>query len=168
MSKKILITAAALVLLGAGCSSSSYQTPPIEKPLNDTVAKNNDRNIEESIDISARGLTKVPIAIFDHIYAVSLNVSKNKLSGALPAEIRKMSKLRVLNMSNNKLTGIPAEVGQLSDLETLDVSNNQITGLPLEIGNLKKLKVLVLSGNKYSKIDLNKIKEENPNIQVVD
>lgn len=52
------------------------------------------------------------------------------------------------------MTGVPAEVGQLSKLEILDLSNNQLTGLPYELGNLKNLKRLKLSGNNYSQQDL--------------
>lgn len=165
MRKELLAGAAMLLLLGAGCSPAYKPTP---EPSNPNIGKIDEQTGEETIDISGRGLTKVPASIFGRINAVSLNISKNKLTGAIPAEIRKLSKLRILNMSGNKLTGIPAEVGQLSDLEVLDVSNNQITGLPLEIGNLKNLKVLVLNGNNYSKTDLEQIREQIPDAQIVD
>jgi Leucine-rich repeat (LRR) protein len=60
------------------------------------------------------------------------------------------------------MTGVPAEIGQLSKLEILDLSNNQLTGLPYELGNLKNLKTLNLSGNNYSTLDLNIILEKLP------
>lgn len=59
-----------------------------------------------------------------------LNISDNNLRGALPAEIRNLRNLKVLNASNNQMTGVPAEIGQLAELEVLDLSNNQLTGLP--------------------------------------
>jgi Leucine-rich repeat (LRR) protein len=49
---------------------------------------------------------------------------------------------------------VPAEIGQLTKLEILDLSNNQLTGLPNELGNLKNLKTFNISGNKYSEQDL--------------
>ena len=60
------------------------------------------------------------------------------------------------------MTGVPAEIGQLSKLEVLDLSNNQLTGLPNELGNLKNLKTLNISGNDYSTVDLNSIIEKLP------
>lgn len=53
-------------------------------------------------------------------------------------------------------------MGQLSKLEVLNLSNNPVTGLPLEIGNLKNLKVLDLHGTDYSEYDLNLIREALP------
>ena len=61
------------------------------------------------------------------------------------------------------MTGVPAEIGKLQKLEVLDLSNNQITGLPNELGNLKNLKTLNLSGNLYSQQDLDQIKLNLPN-----
>ncbi len=106
------------------------------------------------LDLSNRGLTKVPADIFSKTGTEELNLSGNNLTGALPGEIRFLKNLKVLNASNNKMTGVPAEVGQLSKLEILDLSNNQLTGLPYELGNLKNLKRLKLSGNNYSQQDL--------------
>ena len=86
---------------------------------------------EEEVDLSGRGLT-----------------------GSLKAEIRELTKLKVLNLSDNQFTGLPAEVGQLSELEVLDLSGNPLTGLPYELGNLANLKVLDLRGTQYSHADL--------------
>jgi len=114
------------------------------------------------LDYSNKSLTKVPESIFSQTEARQLNLSENNLTGALPGEIRFLSNLTVLDLSDNNFTGVPAEVGQLSQLEELDLSNNSLTGLPQELGNLKKLKVLNLSGNTYSASDLSIIKEKLP------
>lgn len=111
------------------------------------------------LDLSNQNLKKVPESIFSKNELVNLNLSHNSLNGALPAEIRLLSHLKVLNLSHNNFTGVPAEIGQLSELEVLNLSYNPITGLPLELGNLKKLKTLDLRGTDYSKFDLDKIKE---------
>ncbi|KXJ99174.1 MAG: Leucine Rich repeats (2 copies) [Parcubacteria bacterium OLB19] len=120
------------------------------------------------LDLSGQGLTKVPDYVFNKTNTEELNLSNNKLSGALQAEVRHLTNLRVLNLSNNKFTGVPAEVGQLKKLEVLDLSNNNLTGLPYELGNLSNLKVLNLRGNNYAKADLEIIKKTltNTDIQV--
>jgi leucine-rich repeat protein SHOC2 len=117
--------------------------------------------------LSGQNLTKTPSYVFVKYDTEELDLSNNNLSGALQAEIRNLTRLKVLDLSNNDFTGLPAEIGQLKNLEVLDISNNQITGLPHELGNLQKLKLLDLSGNNYSKQDLEKIKETLPSSAVI-
>ena len=69
-----------------------------------------------------------------------VDLSGRGLSGSLKAEVRLLSNLKTLDLSNNNFTGLPAEVGQLSKLENLNLSNNPLTGLPNELANLKNLK----------------------------
>ena len=145
--KKILFVLLPILLLGAGCRSIS--------PTNLPGAK-------ASADLSYKNLNKIQPEFFNDSSIKELNLSHNNLTGALPAEIRKLTELKKLDISYNKMTGLPAELGQLSNLESLDVSYNQLTGLPYEIGNLKKLKIMNLTGNKYSVQDLEHIKKDLP------
>ena len=119
------------------------------------------------LDLSNKGLDSLPAYVLDMTYLEELNLSSNGLTGALPAEIRKLRNLRKLDVSRNSMTGIPAEIGQLSNLEVLDYSYNQITGMPYELANLKKLKTFNLTGNKFSEQDLTVIIKDLPNLQVV-
>ena len=119
------------------------------------------------LDLSRQGLTQVPAYVFGRTDIEELNLSDNKLKGALPAEIRHLQNLKILVLSNNKFTGIPAEIGQLKNLEILDLSNNVFTGLPYELGNLSKLELLDLSGNKYSEADLANIRKNLPSSTVI-
>jgi hypothetical protein len=120
-----------------------------------------------AIDLRGQGLTRVPEYVFSRTDITSLDVSNNKLTGALQAEVRKLANLRTLDLSDNTFTGVPAEVGQLSKLEVLDLSNNPITGLPYEIGNLRNLKTLDLRGTQYSAQDLEVIRTSLPSNTVI-
>lgn len=112
-----------------------------------------------TIDLSNRGLAEVPPYIFSQTDTEILDLSGNRFSGALQAEIRHMQKLRVLDLSNNNFTGVPAEIGQLTELEVLNLSHNPLTGLPYEIGNLQDLRLLDLRGTDYAKQDLTVIQQ---------
>ena len=136
-------------------SVESSSTSP-EKPITDTKVQG------VTIDLSNKGLTKAPEYIFNETDTEILNLSNNKISGALQAEVRHLENLIVLDLSDNNFTGVPAEVGQLKNLEVLDLSANPITGLPYELGNLKNLKSLDLRKTNYSAQDLEVIKKGLP------
>ncbi len=124
-----------------------------EKPITNTKIQG------VTIDLSNKGLTKAPEYIFKETDTEILNLSNNKISGALQAEVRHLENLIVLDLSNNNFTGVPAEVAQLKNLEVLDLSGNPITGLPNELANLKNLKSLDLRETNYSTQDLEVIKK---------
>ncbi|XP_010536408.1 PREDICTED: receptor protein kinase CLAVATA1-like [Tarenaya hassleriana] len=82
---------------------------------------------------------------------VNLTLSANNFTGGLPVEMKNLTSLKFLNVSNNgNLTGdFPGEiVTAMTELEVLDAYNNAFTGkLPPEVSGLKKLKYLYLGGN---------------------
>lgn len=119
------------------------------------------------LNLSGKNLAKLDMAIFDKNDLLELDVSNNRLTGALPSQLGNLKRLKILKANGNQMTGVPAEIGQLSDLEILDLSDNQLTGLPNELANLKKLKVINLSGNKYSEQDLNIIRSSLPDVEFI-
>lgn len=122
----------------------------------------------KALDLSHKNLSTISKELLDNSSITVLDVSGNNLTGALPAEIRKMTNLEELDASNNRMTGIPAEIGQLSKLRIANFSQNNISGLPLEIGNLKSLQTLDLRGNpNVSKHDISQIQSKIPNAKIL-
>ncbi|KAJ0030693.1 hypothetical protein Pint_14424 [Pistacia integerrima] len=85
-------------------------------------------------------------------HVTALVVPNLGLSGPVPdATIGKLTKLQVLDLSNNKITAFPGDLWSLGSLTTLNLSNNQISGsLPNNIGNFGSLEVFDLSHNNLS------------------
>lgn len=153
--------ATATVLLGAGCSP--VQTGAPKEKANDEATP----SAGPRLDLSGQNLTELPKIVLNRIELHELDVSNNRLTGALPAEIRQLAALEVLDASGNVMTGLPAEIGQLKNLRVLDLSDNRLTGLPLELGNLTKLQKLDLRGNLYSKYDLDIIRKSLPSAVIL-
>ncbi|KAF8041612.1 hypothetical protein BT93_A0266 [Corymbia citriodora subsp. variegata] len=72
---------------------------------------------------------------------VSLQLQDNFISGQIPTEIGRLTKLNYLSMYNNSLSGtIPPEVGNLTSMTHLDLSKNQLYGeVPETISRLANL-----------------------------
>ncbi|CAN6977238.1 unnamed protein product [Brassica oleracea var. botrytis] len=74
------------------------------------------------------------------------------LSGTISPVIGKLSELKELILSNNKLVnGLPVDVLSCKKLEVLDVRNNKFSGqIPGNFSRLIRLRILDLSSNKFS------------------
>jgi Leucine-rich repeat (LRR) protein len=112
-------------------------------------------NLEE-LRLSARGdtaITGLTGTLPDTLVALTrlrvLDVSNNSLSGTAPNLLCRFPNLEELNLANNDFTGqIPACIGTLARLVRLDVSLNRFSGaLPPELGNLRVLRELNASSN---------------------
>ena len=81
-----------------------------------------------------------------------LDLSINGLRGQIPADLGRLTHLRELHLGHNDLTGtIPAELGRLNSLELLDLYRNRLTGeIPAELGQLSRLRYLHLFENDLS------------------
>lgn len=96
-----------------------------------------------------------------------LVLTNNKVFGTLPAEFGELSQLQNLELGNNALTGtLSAELGQLKLLQVLDLEKNQLEGpVPPEFGGLVSLEELRLGGNDLTG-DLEPLCETLPNLTV--
>lgn len=81
-----------------------------------------------------------------------LDLSSNSVHGLIPASIGALSKLQRLNLSRNSLSSsIPPSLGDLSALVDLDLSFNDLSGsVPSDLKELRNLKTLVIAGNSLS------------------
>ena len=120
------------------------------------------------------GLTEFPREIFDLADSLEiLDLSGNQLS-ALPDDLPRLHKLRVIFCSDNPFTELPEVLGQCSQLSMvgfkanriahvspkalppllrwLILTDNALTELPAEIGNCEHMQKLMLAGNQLHRL----------------
>jgi Leucine-rich repeat (LRR) protein len=157
-----------LILLGFALVAGGWWVGKGPAPTAPAPEKNSQAT--ESMVKSVKESPLIPASATFEVYQ-GISIAKNSrvldlsgrgLSGSLKAEVRQLTELEKLNISDNNFTGLPAEVGQLTKLKELDLSNNPLTGLPYELGNLSNLQLLDLSGTQYAKQDLAVIQEKLP------
>ncbi|MBS3913633.1 MAG: hypothetical protein KG003_03990 [Bacteroidetes bacterium] len=84
----------------------------------------------------------------------------------LPLEMRKLQKLKMVNLSDNPgLSNIDVLV-QIPSMEILNLFGCSLTKLPDNIGNLADLKELGLTGNSLSDAEIARIKKALPNCTI--
>ncbi len=81
----------------------------------------------------------------------TLNLSDNNISGKLPVSLKNSVKLKSLDLSHNQLSGNPVNIlYSMNDLISLDLSYNNFNGsVPKDLGKLTQLEVLNLSNNNF-------------------
>ncbi len=105
----------------------------------------------EVLDLSGRGLKKLPMNIGRLINLKKLVLNKNPLT-ELPVEIGKLTNLTSLSIYDSQLKALPSEIGKLANLTYLAVYGSQIKTVPAEIGNLVNLRILALDNNQIKSL----------------
>jgi len=82
----------------------------------------------------------------------AIRLPDNNLRGYLPPELKKLTKLEVLDIQNNYVSKeIPKEIGFLTVLKELYLQENDFTGeVPKELGKLSHIQRILLNDNKLS------------------
>ncbi|KAL8486006.1 hypothetical protein ACS0TY_028060 [Phlomoides rotata] len=92
----------------------------------------------------------IPKGIFNAPSLVEIILIYNQLSNNIPSDIcNNTPRLKVLHLSRNQLSGeIPANIWKCRELEILSLGRNNFNGsIPSEIGSLSKLKLLIMGFN---------------------
>lgn len=81
-----------------------------------------------------------------------LTLSRNKLIGPVPGELGMLVELRELSLWANRLSGpIPESIGNHTNLEKLNLAQNMLTGeVPSSLGDMVKLEELSLWRNRLT------------------
>ncbi|CAN4106755.1 unnamed protein product [Withania somnifera] len=81
-----------------------------------------------------------------------LNLSNNSLTGVIPPSVGNATKLLNFSLTGNKINGnIPKEIGNLSQIEVLYLYDNQLTGfIPATLFNISSLLTAALGINSLS------------------
>ena len=114
----------------------------IERTLTETISEDcTALHLDGEISGTLRKLTEMELH----------NVLRSGLT-RLPASRSNLANLRVLNMSNNKLTQFPEVVLYLVNLMHLFVNDNHLSTLPANLNYLGKLQELELRNNKLKRV----------------
>ena len=99
----------------------------------------------KALDLSNNAISEIPSALGRCENLTTLLLEDNALAGILPDPITRLTRLRVLRLSGNKLTSI-RNIERLIALEVLAVERNPLRALPPEVGSLERLELLLLRG----------------------
>lgn len=102
-----------------------------------------------SLNLGRNPLTELPDEIVKLAPSLEeLLLDDCALAGPFPSCLLKMENLKVLRMSNNKLTTLPDDICLLSKLQVLAMDRNLLKEIPDELQDLTDLKTLLLRHNK--------------------
>src|SRR3989344_730776 len=103
MEKKYIVTLVLAIFVASGLfykqlfkTQSVQQVSRTQNGTNESHIVTNAKNI---LDLSNQNLEKLPSYVLGLSNLEELNISNNKITGALPAEIHDLSSLRILNAS---------------------------------------------------------------------
>ncbi|KAI3706302.1 hypothetical protein L6452_23939 [Arctium lappa] len=113
------------------------------------ISENNDQ-----IDIEIEDLIVNWKSYFQGLLSHSLDIypfldlSNNRISGQIPALLGNLQGLKVLNISNNNISGRSQSLAKLGELTILDMSNKKLTGkIPLggQMNTMNELKYFAIN-----------------------
>ncbi|GAB3270921.1 hypothetical protein GCM10027347_41900 [Larkinella harenae] len=117
------------------------------------VARNKHLKI---LNIQSTGLKTVPKTVTRNRRLESLWLGLNDFSGGLnTAPLRKLRRLKDLNLYKAKLNELPGSIRRLKRLEVLDLYYNQLRVLPEKLCRMPRLQQLAISNNQLNELPQN-------------
>ena len=107
------------------------------------------------VDLSNSGITEIPKEILLFKNLQMLNLEENDLGKADFSILKKLTRLRKLNIRECNLAELPSSIFNLTKLEELDIYLNKITELPEDLFTLTNLKGLQIGGNYLTSLSPN-------------
>lgn len=98
--------------------------------------------------------------------SLTLNFNTINCANELIASLAKTKTIKALNLSHCEITFLPVQLSQLTQLESLNLAGNAIKNIN-ELFSLKQLKELNVSDCSLSKEQLEKLKKELPNTEII-
>ncbi|PRP80938.1 hypothetical protein PROFUN_11267 [Planoprotostelium fungivorum] len=107
----------------------------------------NKLSLLENLDLNGNSLTSTSLPTLGQLTRLkTLNLAENKLTD-LPPAFFTLTIVEKLDLKANSITAIPDDIYKLEALEELNLLRNQLTGLPTSIGKLKKMRIFIASEN---------------------
>lgn len=88
----------------------------------------------------------------DHISKLSVLQLSNNNINALPVHMNRLRNLTVLEIASNQLTRLAAAIGKCTDLQKLNIAHNKIKTIPRSIKNLQQLSSLIANNNQINQL----------------
>jgi len=115
-------------------------------------AEYNEQGDVIELDLSQSYMTQLPEELKGLTHLQRLNLSNNQLTQIPLEELAQLTNLQRLDLHKNHLTHIPPELAQLTNLQHLDLHTNQLTHIPPELAQLTNLQYLDLYENQLTQI----------------
>ncbi len=120
-----------------------------ENEINLTFLENNPKLKKEMENLNMK-LLEYKLAIL--VKLIDLGDQEARIISELPETIEKLNNINLLNFRYLNLTEIPEITWKLTSLKIIDLTNNKITKLPKTIGILNKITNLNLGFNNLTKL----------------
>uniref|UniRef100_A0A914HYP4 Disease resistance R13L4/SHOC-2-like LRR domain-containing protein n=1 Tax=Globodera rostochiensis TaxID=31243 RepID=A0A914HYP4_GLORO len=104
------------------------------------------------LGLSENNLSTLPESLSSLKKLETLDLRHNKINEEIPPVVFQMESLETLWLRYNKIKSVSAEIRRLRRLKMMDLRENKITELPATIAELQCLSILLLSSNQLKRI----------------
>ncbi|MGB9851529.1 MAG: leucine-rich repeat domain-containing protein [Candidatus Kapaibacteriota bacterium] len=109
-------------------------------------------------------LNKLPAELYGKQNLKILVLSNNRLSETM---LREMPSLEYLDLSNNNISTIQIDVPTVANLKYIDLSYNRLKNIPIELLSMNNLQLIDLRGNQIPFAEIASLIQNLPNTTIV-